>query len=69
MAELTFRPRPAAKGKPSSPERPSTPTFKGKRHWASDLQISLALGLDHGDLIGNSFGAQLTISKALSLKP
>ena len=105
MAELTFRPRPAAKGKPSSPNQPfsptfkdqpssperpstptfkdqpssperpssldypSTPTFKGKRHWASDLQISLALGLDHGDLIGNSFGAQLTISKALSLKP
>ena len=37
--------------------------------WASGWQASLALGLDHGDLIGNSFGTQLTVSKSLSLKP
>lgn len=35
----------------------------------SDWQLALAVGLDHGTLIGNSFGAQLTISKSLSLKP
>ena len=29
--------------------------------WAAGWQASLALGLDHGDLIGNSFGAQLTM--------
>jgi hypothetical protein len=27
----------------------------------------LAFGLDHGDLIGNSFGAQLTIHKSFTL--
>ena len=36
--------------------------------WASGWQASLALGLDHGDLIGNSFGTQLTIRKSLTLK-
>ncbi|MBP5772188.1 MAG: hypothetical protein J6W75_12725 [Bacteroidaceae bacterium] len=36
--------------------------------WAQGWQGTLALGLDHGDLIGNSFGGQLTISKTLKLK-
>jgi len=36
--------------------------------WAQGWQTTLGLGLDHGDLIGNSFGAQLTIRKSLNLK-
>lgn len=32
------------------------------------LQAKLGLGLDHGDVLGNSVGAQLTISKSLNLK-
>ncbi len=36
--------------------------------WAKGWDASLALGLDHGTLIGNSFGAQLTIRKSLFLK-
>ena len=36
--------------------------------WATGWHASLGLGLDHGRLIGNSFGAQLTIRKSLTLK-
>lgn len=36
--------------------------------WASGWQAVLALGLDHGGLIGNSFGTQLTLRKTLPLK-
>ena len=46
--------------------RPTSPTPSSL---ASGWQFSLAVGLDHGALIGNSFGSQFTISKALSLKP
>ncbi len=36
--------------------------------WATGWQASLGVGLDHGDLIGNSVGTQLTIRKSLTLK-
>ena len=37
--------------------------------WAAGWQAVLALGFDHGGLIGNSFGAQFTLRKTLTLKP
>lgn len=36
--------------------------------WAKGWTGILAFGLDHGNLIGNSFGGQLTIRKSLNLK-
>lgn len=41
-------------------------TYKPK--WAAGWQGVLAVGLDHGDLIGNSFGGQLTIAKTIDFK-
>ena len=37
-------------------------------HWATGWEGALGLGLDHGSLIGNSFGGQLTIRKHFTLK-
>jgi len=39
-----------------------------KPRWASGWAATLGLALDHGTLIGNSTGAQLTICKTLNLK-
>lgn len=36
--------------------------------WARGWQATLALGLDHGKLLGNSFGGQLTIVKRLKIR-
>ena len=38
-----------------------------KPRWTRDWQATLAIGLDHGRLLGNSFGGQLTITKRLKL--
>lgn len=57
MAETTFSPSWGAHGTPRHPTA------------LSGWRFSLALGLDYGQLLGNSFGAQLTISKRLTLKP
>ena len=63
MAEATFSlPQATSRALPSARHDAGSAPFTG---W----QFSLALGLDHGDLIGNSFGAQLTIRKSLTLKP
>jgi hypothetical protein len=35
--------------------------------WAQGWEGALGLGFDHGSLIGNSFGGQLTIRKRLAL--
>jgi len=37
-------------------------------HWAKGWAGTLGLGLDHGSLLGNSFGAQMTICRTLNLK-
>ncbi len=39
-----------------------------KPQWASGWQATLALGLDHGRLLGNSFGGQLTVAKRLRIR-
>jgi len=36
--------------------------------WAKGWQGSLALGLDHGDLLGNSVGCQITVKRVLKVK-
>ena len=36
-------------------------------HWAKDWSGTLGLSYDHGDLLGNSFGGQLTIRKIFNL--
>ena len=36
--------------------------------WASGWQAAFAVGLDHGKVLGNSFGGQLTVRKSLRLK-
>ncbi|MBQ7494956.1 MAG: hypothetical protein IJT75_04230 [Bacteroidaceae bacterium] len=36
-------------------------------HWANGWKAALALGLDHGHVLGNSAGAQVTISKSLGV--
>ena len=36
-------------------------------HWAKDWSGTLGLSYDHGDLLGNSFGGQLTIRKTFNL--
>lgn len=36
-------------------------------HWAKQWAGRLSLGLDHGHLLGNSFGAALTVSKKFNL--
>lgn len=38
-----------------------------KPRWAQGWQAVLGVGLDHGDLIGNSVGAQLTVRRRLGL--
>ena len=38
-----------------------------KPHWAKDWSGTLGLSYDHGDLLGNSFGGQLTIRKTFNL--
>ena len=39
-----------------------------KPRWSHGWQATLAAALDHGKLIGNSFGGQLTIAKTLKIK-
>lgn len=43
------------------------PTFKGNSAFAKDWKGTLALGYDHGGILGNSFGCQLTIHKRFQL--
>lgn len=42
------------------------PMFKSNKAMAKDWTGKIALGYDHGGLIGNSFGAQLTIHKSFN---